>query len=70
MVEWELLVGLVGIAASVFFGLNGLAKRIATKTDIVAALYAFSKCFKENRTITLDDLKEGYSLAKELLAKK
>ena len=83
--DWEilvgLLVGLLGIAISIFFGLNGLSKRIATKSDILAvrreiaavrrdilaALYAFSKSSNEKRAITLEDLKEGYSLAEKFL---
>ena len=47
MVDWEILFGLLGIAVSVFFALNGLTKRIATKRDILAALFAFSKSSNE-----------------------
>ncbi len=66
--------GLIGVAVSIYFGLNGLTKRItsltervATKYDILAMLYAFSKSSIERRPISVDYLKEGYELAKNLL---
>jgi hypothetical protein len=70
MVAWEVLIGLLGIATSIFFGLNGLTRRITTKSDILAMLFAFSRAMNDRRTITLDDLREGYTVAKQLFTRR
>jgi len=70
MVAWEVLIGLLGIATSIFFGLNGLTRRIATKSDILAMLFAFNRAMNDRRTITLDDLREGYTVAKQLFTRR
>ncbi|MFQ6121412.1 MAG: hypothetical protein ACE5KE_16165 [Methanosarcinales archaeon] len=72
MINWELLIGLLGIAVSVYFGLNGfskkfeeLRKQVATKYDIIAVSYAFSKSSAEKRPMRFEDIKEGYELAEK-----
>ena len=71
-----IIIGLILVAASILAGalmagrrLSGLEKEnsimgAGIKRTIIAQGYAFSKTDSEKRAITLEDLKEGYALAK------
>jgi len=83
-VNWGALgitVGLILVAASILAMGLIVVRRISRlerqipimkagiKRNVIAQEYAFSKADSERRTITLEDLKEGYALADKFLAK-
>ncbi len=45
--------------------LDELSRRAVSKEDLLAAIYAFSKSSREGRAVGIEDLKEGYELARD-----
>lgn len=67
--NWGVLIGLIGIAVSVYLSLRNIAKWLVTKIDLFAINYAINKASRRQESPNLDDVNEGYRLARDLFGK-
>ena len=66
---WGLLIGLIGIAISIYFGLSSISKWLVRKHDLLAINYALIKAISNKKKLTVNDIEDGYKLANDLFGK-